>query len=410
MSPGPAPVANVGPSEFQRHWRALLGCTLAASVGAIGLNAYTNGSFTPELVHKLGYTREELSAATLLLSATVAGGSPLIGQALDRWGSVRVITLALVGEVVGFALLGAAPPRFAWFAAAMIVLGILGAGTTPPGYSRIVAARFDRHRGLALGAMIAGLGLTAILAPLAMTPVIAAVGWRGGYWTLAVLVTVLGATGLVLIRSDGRGPHAGLRSAGLTPPKGGWSALRRPIYWWVLLAFATPALFGGGFLLHLISILRGRGFTSAQAGQVQSLVGVAIVIGRCTSGLAMDRVFAPWVAATAFLISAAGTALLLSTAGPLLCVAALGIGLTIGAELDILAFTLSRYFGVASFGRLYGLAYSVMILAGGASPLLIAHLARSGDYTQAIEICTCGVFGAAVLVGFLPRFGAPADG
>jgi hypothetical protein len=116
--------------------------------------------------------------------------------------------------------------------------------------------------------------------------------------------------------------------------------------------------------------------------------------------------FAPYVAATAFTITAAGTSLLLSSHSSLLCLAAIGIGLTIGAELDILALTLSRYFGLASFGRLYGLAYSVMILAGGCSPVLIAKLARDGDYTPGIIVSALGIFAAAALVVLLPKFKA----
>ena len=402
--PNVAVEAAPGFFEFRQHWRALAGCTLAASVGAIGLNAYSGGAFVSELVRTAGYTREQLSSATLLLSAVVACVAPFMGQALDRWGAVRVITLALAGEVLGFLLLAVSPAGFGWFAAATAMLGLLGGGTTPPSYSRVVAARFDRRRGLALGVMISGLGMVAIAAPFLMTRVIAAVGWRGGYATLAAAVAVVGTVGVLLIRSDGPGPAAVARRDGSAPPQGGWSALRRPLYWWVLLSFAAAALFGGGFLLHLISILRERGFSPGQAAAVQSLVGVAIVAGRCSSGWAMDRVFAPYVAALAFAVSAAGTALLMSTSGPLLCVAALGVGLTIGAELDILGFTLSRYFGVPSFGRLYSLAYSLMILAGGASPLLIARLARGGDYAPAVRLCAAGLAVTAVAVALLPRF------
>jgi len=152
-------------NEFRRHWRALVGSMMAASVGVIGLNAYTGGAFVPELVAKVGYTREQLSFATLLLSATVALVVPWVGQAVDRWGATRIIAIAVVGEALGFFLLGAAPARFGWYAAAMILLALLGVGTTPPTYARVVAARFDRRRGLALGLMIAGLGVTAITAP-----------------------------------------------------------------------------------------------------------------------------------------------------------------------------------------------------------------------------------------------------
>lgn len=402
MAAGAKDQAGVGDREFQTHWRALAGCMIAASVGVVGLNAYTGGAFVPELVAKAGYTREQLSLATLLLSATVALVVPFVGQAVDRWGATRVIAVAILGETLGFFLMGAAPAQFGWYAGAAVALALLGVGTTPPAYSRIVAARFDKHRGLALGLMISGLGITAITAPMIMTAVIAAVGWRGGYWVLSALVLVMGGAGLWLIRRDP--PPASKGSATAATEGGGWSALRRPLYWVILACFAGPSLFGGGYLLHLITILRERGFAPDQAAQVQALVGVAIVAGRCLSGLAMDRFFAPRVAAVAFAISAAGTAMLLSSQGPVLCVAALAVGLTIGAELDILAFTVSRYFGLASFGRLYSLAYSSMIFAGGASPLLIAKLTRGDDYTVPIIVSAIGLLAAAVAVGLLPSF------
>ncbi len=397
----PAETIETG-GEFTRHWRALVGSMIAASVGVVGLNAYTGGAFVPELVAKVGYSREQLSLATLLLSATVALAAPWVGQAVDRWGATRVLTFAVVGEALGFLAMGAAPARFGWYAAAMVFLALLGVGTTPPAYSRVVAARFDKHRGLALGLMISGLGVTAITAPMVMTQVIAAVGWRGGYWTLSAFALLMGGTGLWMIRHD-PAPAPVVPASGVSP-QGDWSALRRPLYWFILICFAAPSLFGGGYLLHLITILRERGFAPEQAAQVQALVGVSIVAGRCLSGVAMDRFFAPYVAAIAFAISAAGTAMLLSSQGPVLCAAALAVGLTIGAELDILAFTVSRYFGLASFGRLYSLAYSVMIFAGGASPLLIARLTHGNDYTLPILVSAIGVFAASVAVALLPRF------
>ena len=387
------------PGEFQAHWRALVGCTLAAAVGTIGLNAYSQGAFVPMLVTQVGYSREQLSLATLVLSATIALLAPIVGAILDRWGAIPIIAAGVVGEAAGFALLGLAPARFGWFIAGMVLLGILGVGTTPPSFSRVVAARFDRTRGLALGLMISGLGLVAISAPIIMTRVLALVGWRGGYLTLAVVVLVMGGAGLTLIRRDEPAQHRRAQAA-----SGDWSALKRPLFWYLILCFAAPALFGGGYLLHMITILRGKGFTPAHAAEVQALIGVAVVVGRFSSGFAMDRVFAPFVAAAAFALSAAGTAMLFSSSGLVLSMGALAVGLTIGAELDILAYVTSRYFGLNSFGRLYSLAYSAMILAGGASPLLIAKLAPSGGYETALAVSTAGIAAAAVLVALLPRF------
>ena len=388
-------------SEFHDHWPTLLGATLAASVGTIGLQAYTSGAFVPALIADTGYTREQISLATLFLSATVALIAPFAGQLIDQIGARRVIAFAIFGEATGFVVLGSTPAEFHWFAAAMVLLGVLGVGSTPPSFSRLVSARFDHARGLALGIMISGLGVTAITAPLWATAIIGLGGWRTGYRVLAGLVLALGVTGLMIMRLDRTEPPAAPKAA---TNASGWSALRRPLFWAILVCFAAPALFGGGYLLHLISLLREKGFSSGDAAKVQALIGVSIITGRLLSGAAMDRIFAPYVAAVAFAGSATGCALLLSDNAAALYVGAFAMGLTIGAELDILAYTMSRYFGIASFGRCYSLAYSFMILSGGASPVLIAHLAPAGDYTSALIVSAIGIALSAVAVACLPRF------
>ncbi len=386
-------------SEFRNHLRALVGCTVAASIGTIGLHAYTSGAFMPALAAGAGYSKEQLSLATLILSAVVAVSAPFAGMLMDRHGAVRVITIAVLGEAAMFGLLSIAPARFPIYAGLIVLLALVGVGTTPPGFARIVTARFDRARGLALGCMISGLGLMAVSGPIWATWVIGHAGWRAGYAVMAVLVLILGGLGLILIRGDRHEmPRA---NEPIQPAVGGSrNALAQPLFWTLLAGFLLPSLFGGGYLLHLISILRERGFSSAGAAQVQSLIGVAVLCGRLGSGAALDRFSPRWVAAIAFTISALGCALLLLSTPLLMAIAALAIGLTIGAELDIMAYFISRYFGLANFGRLYGFAYGGLILAGGVSPLLITKVAEwGGGYPLALIVSTIGTLaGAAILL------------
>ena len=380
-------------AEFEEHWRALLGCTLAAAVGTIGLQAYTSGAFAAALVRDGVYTRTQLSVGTLILSIGVAVMAPLAGAAMDRWGAVRVVTLSLLGEAAAFALLGAHPVGFPIFAGAMALLAVLGVGTTPPGFARIVTSRFDRSRGLALGTMISGLGVMAISAPIWTTALITASGWRGGYLALALLVLAIGGTGVLLIRSDRSHPLTGRTGAS---GGGDWTALRAPAFWMLVAGFSGAALFGGGYLLPLIPVLEDRGFTPAGAARVQSLIGVAVLTGRLASGAALDRFEARHVAGVAFSISALGCLLLLGGSPLIVSIAALAIGLTIGAELDIMAYMISRSFGLASFGRLYGLAYGLMISAGGMSPVLISLLAKGHDYSFALMVSAAGLVCSAL--------------
>ena len=388
-------------SELRTHWRALLGCALAASMGTVGLHAYTSGAFVSALVDQAGYTREQMSLATFFLSATVAVTVPLAAMLMDRFGALRIITLAVIGEALGFVLLGSMPQVFGAYAGGVVLLAVLGVGTTPPGFARIVASRFDKSRGLALGLMISGLAITAITAPSWATWIVTEGGWRAGYWTLGALVLTFGLIGVWLIRSDdrhaARDTHAAIRPA--RTGKGDWSALRQPLYWMLLAGFLAPGFFSGGYLLHLISLLKDRGFTAAEAAQIQGLMGFTIFIGRIASGAALDRFRAQYVAAVAFTVSGLGCALLLTSNPLLVSLASLAIGLTIGAELDIMAYVIARYFGLESFGRLYGLAYGGLIIASGASPLMISLIAGQGGYSRALVVSSIGtILGAVILL------------
>lgn len=394
--------------EFREHWRALAGCTLAAAIGTVGLQAYTNGAFVAALTGEGLYTRTELSFATFLLSALVAVAAPLAGMAMDRFGALRIIGLSVAGEAVGFTLLGITPHSLALFTAAMMLLALLGVGTTPPGFARIVTSRFDRGRGLALGIMISGLGIMAMAGPIWATYVIDAAGWRAGYFTAATIVLLFGGIGTLLIRSEGSRGLVRARQPAPDRHGGDWSALRRPLFWAILVGFLSASLFGGGYLLHMITLLHERGFTTGGAAKVQSLIGAAVLVGRLTSGAALDRFRAQHVAGTAFIISSLGCLLLLPTSPVLSCLSALAMGLTIGAELDIMAYMISRHFGLASFARLYGLAYGGLIAAGGLSPLLISKVADAHGYDVALLISAAGLLAGAILLLFLPSTPANA--
>lgn len=394
--------------EFRRHWRTLAGCTIAAAIGTIGLHAYTSGAFVHALTEDAGFTRDQMSLATLILSASVAVCAPIAGVMMDRYGALRVVSVAVVGEALAFALLGLIPADFTFYAIGILLLAVLGVGTTPPAFARMVTTKFDRSRGLALGIMISGLGLMAITGPMWATWVIERVGWRGGYFLMSGLVLVLGGIGVLLIRSEGEARG----QSGASLKTGDFSALRRPLFWMMLLGFLAPAFFSGGYLLHLITLLRERGFSPEGAAQVQSLIGVAVLVGRLGSGWALDHFPAQIVAAVAFAISGLACALLLQSDPLLISLAALGIGLTIGAELDIMAYFISRYFGLESFGRLYALAYACLITSAGASPVLISWIAGvGGSYGPALIVSTIGTIAGAAVLMFLPnpgRIGDPA--
>ena len=137
-----------------------------------------------------------------------------------------------------------------------------------------------------------------------------------------------------------------------------------------------------GCVVHLAPMLTDRGITAERAALASSLLGGALLIGRVASGYLLDRFFAPRVAMLFFGGAALGIGLLWSGAarGPAY-VGAFLVGLGMGAEVDIIAYLTSRYFGLRAFGEIYGYAFASYVLAGALGPWLMGlSFDRSGSY------------------------------
>ncbi|GAA1930991.1 hypothetical protein [Streptantibioticus ferralitis] len=84
-------------------------------------------------------------------------------------------------------------------------------------------------------------------------------------------------------------------------------------------------------------------------------------------------------------------------------VAAIGIGLALGAEVDVIGYLTSRYYGLAS-SRMFGVFYAVFTRGIGASPRLMAWLrAATGSYFAALVVAAGLLVGASALLT-APRF------
>lgn len=82
----------------------------------------------------------------------------------------------------------------------------------------------------------------------------------------------------------------------------------------------------------------------------------------------------------------------------LAAVSVLLIGLAAGAEQDLMAFLVARYFGLKSYGVVYGVMYSSFALGAGAGPWVLGRVFEStGSYNVAL-----GYLGVAFLAGALP--------
>jgi MFS family permease len=400
---GPATLGPAG--EIRRGWRALTAATVGIGTGVAVLPFYTNGLFIPELEAEFGWSRSQLSSLQLVGSTIIVLTAPLVGAVIDRYGVRIPSTLSLLALGAAYFLLAAGGASFAGYLLVFALMFLLAAASTPVSFTRAVNERFDRARGLALGVALGGAGLVAFLVPQLLGARIAE-DWRSGYQILGTAV-LTGAV-LVLVLMPRTAPTRSTERTRTAVP-GIAPVLRTALFARLAAAFLTLALAVGGLTLHLVPMLRDAGVAPASAAGTAGLVGIAVIVGRVSVGLLVDRFFAPRVAAAVLTVAAAGYLALLLGGPGLAAAAALGVGLALGAEVDLIGYLTARYYGMARYGRLFGVFYAVFTLGVGASPLLMAWLrSATGGYGSALLIAVGLLAVAGALLATAPRFPAPA--
>lgn len=132
-----------------------------------------------------------------------------------------------------------------------------------------------------------------------------------------------------------------------------------------------------------------------------SLFGGGLLLGRTGTGYLLDRFFAPYVAAMIFACAAVGIGLLqISDSASLAFGAAFFVGVGLGAEVDIMAFLVSRYFGLTAFGAIYGVIFAGFGLAGGLGTYVMgAAFDSSGSYELVLAVmCIATAIGAVLML------------
>ncbi len=395
-------------------WLVVITASLGLCLGAGPIIVFAFGVFFKPLSQEFHAGRAAVSFAFTLQNLAAAACAPLIGQLIDRFGARRVILpgTAIFGLILISSKILGRSIGYLYFL--FIALGIIQGCTSPLSYSVVVSRWFNRRRGLALGFMMLGMGLGAIGVPLAAQRLIEIFGWRMAYVTCgcAVLLVSLPVTACFL---KGDPKEKGLWSDGIIPVEGTMSTtveeptLEEGLSWhdtwhtstfWLLIsAFFLAGASVHACVLHMPALLTDRGVSVQSAAVASSVVGIALLIARIGTGYLLDRFFAPRLAMLFFSGASVGIGVLMFGAvGNLALAAAFLIGMGMGAEGDIIAYSLSRYFGLKAFGTAYGYAFGTFVLAGAVGTLLMG---AGFDFTHAYTVPLAGFFIAMLLAACL---------
>jgi OFA family oxalate/formate antiporter-like MFS transporter len=194
---------------------------------------------------------------------------------------------------------------------------------------------------------------------------------------LGLIVLTIGASAaLALLRDPPQLTNRTLGRADNTPGLPIRSALSGRAFWTLFAAFLLISIAIGGGSTSLPLVLTDRGVPAQQASFVMTIVGLAMMVGRLSFGVLLDRVFAPRLTALVFLApTLAFSVLLLPHAASINAMIAAGfLGFGLGAEVDALAYIASRAFGLRYFGRILGFLMVAFTLGLAFGPTLFGKI------------------------------------
>ncbi len=397
--------------ELRANWRVLLAASLGMAVG-LSLFSYVTSIFAPFLIKEFHWERAQFARIGYTMLAAILV-SPLAGHLVDRFG---VRAMALTGVILLPMVLLAYTQQsgsFGYYFACSAGMMIVGSLTGPVTYTRLIIERFSRARGLALTIVMSAPAISGIVFPRLITSFIEANGWKLGYAGLAGMTLVLGLIAIALFPA-GSGLAPVRKTMALGAPAGAFrEVLKTPVFWILFIAvflttIHTP-LHGSQFVL----LLKEQGLTSLTAATMLMVYSAGTVIGRIVCGLALDHYPARIVAAISMSLPAAGLALLASPFDSLGVVglSVLLVGITVGAEGDLLSFLVGRYFRIEIFSRALALCYCGLFAASISGVALVSYMLKTYDsYAPFLWIAAgCVVVGSFLFLR-LPAATPPAKG
>ena len=137
------------------------------------------------------------------------------------------------------------------------------------------------------------------------------------------------------------------------------------------------------------------------------MIGLALMAGRVITGWLLDRIWAPLVCLPILLIPALACYWLMGTGTETqtIYIAAFMLGFAAGAESDLIAYLASRYFGMAHYGKIYGMLYMPFGIASAISPVLYGRVRDvSGSYDGMLYAAMFLFAAGAVLLVTLGRY------
>jgi len=459
-------IAQTGSGEWTKGWPIVLASLVGIMLCLSPLPYWALNVIGEELAKEFGWSRPTITAGYLYMTAGVLVSAPIAGMLVDKIGARKVLLPSIIALGLGtmsFALM-TPDPRVFYFI--FFVTAVLGTGTLPITWTKAIVNNFDRYRGLALGIALTGTGLYGFIATPSIQFMIDNYGWRAAYVSVGALPLLFSLPiAYILFRDEkeeeslksvdgsgvgrllllGLGFAAALfismqvvtslsgfvgvialmalfllaylilvymrADTGNTELIG--LSLRETMkdyrFWVIFFAFLLLGAVVSGIIANSKFILLDKGYTAQNATHLlfgAGVIGLSTLVGRILGGWLVDHFWAPLIAFIFMSLPAIGCIILAGDMGIGMNVLALVlVGLAAGVEFDLMAYFVSRYFGMRSYALIYGLIYAAFGLGSGTSPIIF-NILRGGDddYANVLKIVAIGFVIGAIMLLFLGKY------
>jgi MFS family permease len=402
-------------SELRHGWKVVLAAALGVGTGLSPIPFYTIGVFVRPLSATFGWTVDQILFALVVTTLAVLIGAPLMGILTDRYGVRRVALASTVGFGLCFMLFALNPGSLLLFYGNYALMSVVGAGTLPITWTRAVNSWFRERRGLALGLSLLCTGIFGSLSKIYANWLVDVAGWRVAYAGLAAFPLLISLPVAVAFfheakEAAGDGPRSAVVEDGLSLNE----ALLTRRFWTISIALILITFGVGGIIPNLERLIGSKGFGPTTAVNLASIIGAAVLVGRPVGGWLIDKFWAPAVAFV--LLAAPALAFEIMSHGaptvPVLAFCVFLIGFASGVEYDVVAYLVSRYFGMRAYSAIYGCIYIAFALGAGFGPYLIGRAyTEEKTYDGILGVGSVLLLvGAGLLLtlGRYPRFAAIA--
>jgi MFS family permease len=376
-------------AEWQRYWTLPIAAALGYATSVIHI--YGISPYVVPVSEDFGWSRSTVTFGLTIATLIQALFGVPIGMLVDRIGPRPLGVIGVALTCAAFATIGLASngSELQWYAL-WVVMALATLPVQATIWTAAVATRFEESRGLAFAITLCGASIAQALFPWLGTNLIASYGWQSAMALQAGIWAIVAWTGIFLFFRGARDQKPAARdgeeiAAAVAPGSaeglGFIEGLKSSIYIRLLIASVLFTFVALALVVNFIAIQTDAGMEATAAGALAFWIGIFAIAGRLGTGFLLDRLRANMVGAGIFCLPVMACLTFLFAGPEAAFLAAALIGLTVGAEVDVIVYLATRHFGLKAFGALYGGLLVALSLGTALGPLAANEVYdATGDY------------------------------